>query len=189
MRWMSKKMRLLLAQADDLTGEAVGHLIPRLLEKGAANVQVIASITKKNRPGQVILVDMRPERLAAVLSVLLAESGISGYYILDGHHFSLEVSFAPKILRITLGDASWTRDFVVKYVGPKEHPFAIKVEHDFLQIVQKDLEMRGGTCSLKQLRALIESQLWLVDTPEILLSFPSATPLPAVAGRASIRLG
>ena len=61
MHLYTKEGILLLVQTDHLDGETLGNLIGRFYDEGAKNVQVISSLTKKNRPGHLILIDVSPE--------------------------------------------------------------------------------------------------------------------------------
>ena len=47
---------ILETNLDDVTGEVIGHVIDRLLSKGARDVSIIPIFTKKNRPGQILKV-------------------------------------------------------------------------------------------------------------------------------------
>ena len=54
---MEKPGTLFLFQIDHLSGEEVGYLVEQLYGWGAKNVNVISTLTKKNRPGHLVLVD------------------------------------------------------------------------------------------------------------------------------------
>ncbi len=77
---------LLFVQIDHLSGELLGEALTRLCSAGAMNVQLLPTLTKKGRPGQLLLVDVRHDRLAAVEEVLLAEFGVTGWHRLATQH-------------------------------------------------------------------------------------------------------
>ncbi len=83
---------LLFVQIDHLSGELLGDALTRLCAAGAMNVQLVPTLTKKGRPGQLLLVDVRHDRLASVEEVLLAELGVTGWHRLATEHvfFSTE---------------------------------------------------------------------------------------------------
>ncbi len=56
--WGEGKARLILAQIDHVSGEITGFAIGKIMELGANNVQLIPTITKKNRPGSIIMIDV-----------------------------------------------------------------------------------------------------------------------------------
>ena len=51
---------LLLVQIDDRSGEVLGNALEELMSLGARNVQLLSSVTKKGRPGHVLLIDLEP---------------------------------------------------------------------------------------------------------------------------------
>jgi len=69
-------------EIDHLPGEAFGFLLERLLGAGALDAFFTAVQMKKNRPGTLVTVLCRRERLEAMAGLLLAESGSLGcrYY-------------------------------------------------------------------------------------------------------------
>lgn len=82
----SKDWKILLVQTDNLTGEVIGSAISELYQAGASNVQVISTITKKNRPGHLITIDVRPDYLDAVEKAVIGSLGVSGWQCVDSVH-------------------------------------------------------------------------------------------------------
>ncbi len=69
---------VLECEIDHLPGEAFGFLLERLLENGALDAFFTPVQMKKSRPGTLVTVLCRRERLEALASLLLAESGSLG---------------------------------------------------------------------------------------------------------------
>lgn len=69
---------VLETNVDDATGEIIGNMIDRLMEKGAKDVSVIPATTKKNRPANLIRVVCDYDQLNTVLDTLIKESGTLG---------------------------------------------------------------------------------------------------------------
>jgi uncharacterized protein (TIGR00299 family) protein len=69
-------------EVDDLPGEGFGFLMERLLGAGALDVYFTPVQMKKNRPGTLVTLLCRRDRLEELAGVLLAESGSLGcrYY-------------------------------------------------------------------------------------------------------------
>ena len=65
----SKDGLVFMVQADHLSGECVGQAIGHLYTAGAANVQVVPAITKKNRPSYLFFIDCRPDSADRVEAV------------------------------------------------------------------------------------------------------------------------
>ncbi len=66
------------SEIDDLPGEGFGHLMERLLEAGALDAYFTPVQMKKSRPGTLVTLLCRPERLDELAALLLAESGALG---------------------------------------------------------------------------------------------------------------
>lgn len=69
---------ILETNVDDATGEIIGNMIDRLMEKGAKDVSVIPATTKKNRPANLIRVVCDYDQLNTMLDTLIKESGTLG---------------------------------------------------------------------------------------------------------------
>ncbi len=69
---------VLETNVDDATGEVIGNMIDRLMEKGAKDVSVIPAMTKKNRPANLIRVVCDYDQMNNVLDTLIKESGTLG---------------------------------------------------------------------------------------------------------------
>lgn len=98
-------------EIDDLPGEGFGHLMERLLEAGALDCYFTPVQMKKSRPGTLVTLLCRPERLEELASLLLAESGALGCrwheaWRLEAERTSAEVAtrFGPvRVQRARLG--------------------------------------------------------------------------------------
>ncbi|WP_243259383.1 nickel insertion protein [Eubacterium sp. 1001713B170207_170306_E7] len=82
----SKNGLVFMVQVDHLTGECVGQAIDRLYGAGAANVQVVSAITKKNRPSYVFFIDCCPASGDAVEAVIAGELTSGGWHKLSTEH-------------------------------------------------------------------------------------------------------
>ncbi|MFX0018236.1 MAG: nickel pincer cofactor biosynthesis protein LarC [Promethearchaeota archaeon] len=63
---------------DDISGELIGNFIKTLETKQVLDIQVIPSITKKNRPSHVIKVLCRPENNFEIIETIISELGTLG---------------------------------------------------------------------------------------------------------------
>jgi uncharacterized protein (TIGR00299 family) protein len=63
---------------DDMTGELLGHLVPRLLAAGALDAALFPCTMKKGRPGIQVQVLAEPARREALARLLLAETTTFG---------------------------------------------------------------------------------------------------------------
>ena len=157
---MEKKSRIILAQVDHLSGEVLGFAVEKIMACGAHNVQLIPTITKKNRPGSIMLIDTDAAGEDAVSRFLAEELKITGYHRIDTSHVFQPVSFESRNLRISKNGERTTFRCNIKIIGKPPAPVVTDIEHDCLVSVQegiaKDLDCN---ISLTDLRAMIESKL------------------------------
>ena len=77
---------LFVIQVDHLSGEIIGDLIESFYSAGAKNVQVISTITKKNRPAYMIVVDGNEASADEIERVIVEECGSSGWHRISTKH-------------------------------------------------------------------------------------------------------
>ena len=156
---MKKKARLLFAQADHVSGEVTGFAVGRIMELGARNVQIIPSITKKNRPGNIIIIDTDDKHEGAISEFLARELRISGYHRIDTSHIFQRVTLSQKNIVIRTEGKRQTFRCEIKIIGDPSNPLSIDVEHDALVKLQKVLRAQKKELSLSELKTAIESKL------------------------------
>lgn len=157
---MEKRAHLLVVQIDHIPGEVLGFALERLMEIGANNVQLIPTITKKTRPGNLLLVDADAENEENISMFLARELKVTGYHRVDTEHVFHEVSFVRKKIKLRSNGKSESVDCDVKLTGDRSRPLSVDVEHDFLVSVQERVRDRlERPVALTELRTLIESRL------------------------------
>ncbi len=162
---MEKRSRIILAQADHLSGEVLGFAIGKLMESGARNVQILPSITKKNRPGSVLIIDTDEEHERPIARFLVHEMKITGYHRVDATHVFHRVRFLTKSLRLARNSATVDLSFTVKAFGEPPGSVSLDIEHDTLVDMQRTVEDRLGVqLPLSELRAIVEARLRDTDT-------------------------
>ena len=72
------QVALLECNIDDMTGEALGYALERLLDVGALDAWFTSIIMKKGRPGVMLSVLCRPEDAPALRQVMLRETTTLG---------------------------------------------------------------------------------------------------------------
>ncbi|MCL5022320.1 MAG: DUF111 family protein, partial [Nitrospirae bacterium] len=155
-----KESQLLLVQVDHVSGEITGFAIGKIMELGAHNVQLIPTITKKNRPANIIIIDTDAEREGEIARFLASELKISGYHRINTTHVYQKVSFVKKDLTIKVNGGKRSFPFEIKIIGDPAEPLSVDIEHDFLVSVQETLSSSlSYSISLHELRTIIESKL------------------------------
>ena len=95
-----KNCFLYYVQADHLRGEEIGGAIRRLYDAGAHNVNVVPSVTKKNRPGYVFFIDTDEAGRDTVEDAIQLELRVSGWHCVPTRHSYLTVNVVKRTLRI-----------------------------------------------------------------------------------------
>jgi uncharacterized protein (TIGR00299 family) protein len=85
----SRRVKVVDVTLDDVSGEVIGYLCVRLLEMGALEVFSTGVQMKKSRPGTMLTVLLRDEKLPEVGSFLLRETGSLGFRFRDEERVEL----------------------------------------------------------------------------------------------------
>lgn len=156
---MTDEMRLLMTQVDDVPGELMGEFIRRAETLGARNVQALASITKKGRPGYVVYVDVPASREADIATLFGAELGTWGYRVLAAEHRHFDIERFTVVLDVVVAERTATFELGAKMISQPGRFTRIKVEHDDLSRICAALRERGHDVPLAVLKAETESRL------------------------------
>ena len=150
---------LLMAQVDDATGELLGDVIARLDTLGAKNVQLLSSLTKKGRPGYVLMVDIHADKEGDVAALLADELGIWGYRILHAEHKHFDIETFETSVTVHHQGNRHQFPLRAKRIYRDGKLLHIKAEHDDLSRIgthlrAADIELPHGV-----LKARVESAL------------------------------
>lgn len=157
---MEKRSRIIIAQVDHLSGEVLGFAIEKIMACGARNVQLIPTITKKNRPGSLVIIDTDETCEGEVARFLVQELKITGYHRIEASHVFQRVAFESRTLRVSTNGRCATFNCEIKVIGGPSAPLAMDIEHDCLVAVREAIEKDlGCLVSLSDLRMMIESRL------------------------------
>ena len=167
---MEKPGTLFLFQIDHLSGEEVGCLVEQLYIWGAENVNVISTLTKKNRPGHLVLVDsggMDAEGLPAKMATLF---GTCGCHRLETSHLYLGTDCHKVSITVRCGDRILDEELEVKVIEGQDRTLSKRPEYEGLVNLGRRLEgTLGLTISLPGLRRSVEEGLRNGEPLEILL--------------------
>ena len=151
---------IIIAQADHLSGEILGASVGDLLKLGAINAQIMQTITKKNRPGHMIFIDLDKKKEKLIAEYLARELRITGYHRMNATHVHQKIGFADKTLLVRFDGGEESYKFRAKIIGDPASPISIDVENDFVVSVMDSLKkVYGIPVSLMELRNLIEARL------------------------------
>jgi uncharacterized protein (DUF111 family) len=158
---------LLLAQVDDCSGEVLGEALTQLVAMGARNVQLLNSLTKKGRPGSVLLLDIERDLEPDVALFLAAELGVWGYHVLQSSHRHFDVSIEQRRIQLISGDSSHVFDVRCKFLKRRQELLRVKLEHADVVKMVSFARSSGYRYSLSSMRARVEQEVWSrPDEPE-----------------------
>ena len=161
---------LILAQADHLTGEEIGFAIDQIMDWGAYNVYSFPGITKKNRTGCVLLIDIDPGNEIKWSRLLAEQLSIFGYHQILTSHFCSRFSVQRRTVLIHKGAACLETEIQVKTA--EDLGDSARIEHADLARIRDQVEQKlKKSIPLARLRALLELQILsdMGDTIEIRL--------------------
>lgn len=150
---------LLLAQVDDAPGELLGRVLDQLSDLGARNVQLMANIGKKGRPGHTLLVDIPADAEQDVALLLAGEIGIWGYRVLQSEHRHLDIRRHTVDVELRAGGASRVVSLRVKRIFGGGRFLRAKAEHDDMAGICADLDRAGNGVPLAVLKSRVESAI------------------------------
>ncbi|HTT39815.1 MAG TPA: nickel insertion protein [Burkholderiales bacterium] len=151
---------LILAQVDDATGEVLEDIAQRLHKAGALNLQLLASLGKKGRPGHVLLIDVPAEKEDEIGLLLVTELGVWGYRVLESHHRHFDIRLESRALTVRANGTTFAMEIRCKTIARGGELLAIKAEHDQLTQLRDRLQALGASVPLRRLRTLLEAKMW-----------------------------
>ena len=80
-------VKILETNVDDVSGEILGNLIEKIMEKGAKDVSIYQGITKKGRPTNLVSVICSDENVEEIVDILVLETGTLGIRISESNRF------------------------------------------------------------------------------------------------------
>ncbi|MBK8961440.1 MAG: DUF111 family protein [Proteobacteria bacterium] len=96
----------MMAQVDDVPGELMGEFILRAEALGARNVQVVPSITKKNRPAYLVYLDVPAALESEAARLLGAELGCCSYRVIEAEHHRFDIARTTVAVTVQRGELS-----------------------------------------------------------------------------------
>ena len=153
------EQRLLLVQIDDRSGEELRQGLEGLMEMGVGNYQVLSSLTKKGRPGFVLLLDLDSDIEGEVMTYLAAEFGAWGYHRLESVHEHFDV--APETREVTFVFDGHRQEFTVfcKVLRREGRVCRVKMEQRDVARIVEQLAHLGHQLPHTTLRMRVESEI------------------------------
>jgi len=80
-------VKILETNVDDVSGEILGNLIEKIMEKGARDVSIYNGISKKGRPTNLVSVICTEKNVNEIIDLLVMETGTLGIRTMDSNRF------------------------------------------------------------------------------------------------------
>ena len=138
---MSGGVILIMAQVDDVPGELLGHVIDKMTEMGAKNVQLLSS-----------LVDIKAEDEPDFAALLVGDLGIWGYRVLESQHKHFDIRRYQTTLELRWGEEIRRFPLRIKRILNEGVFMRAKAEHDDLAAISQETGL-----SVAVLKAAIET--------------------------------
>lgn len=168
MNIFTKKGLVFIVQVDHLSGENLGQAISYLYDAGASNVQIIPTITKKNRPAHLFFIDCRSDYADNIEDIIARELTSGGWHRIDTEHRHLctDIIKHPVVVKSEFGSF----DFIIegKQIGD-ERP-NIRPEHQNCTALKDAIFQKLGIkISLNEVHYKISEVLNCMDKKEIII--------------------
>lgn len=165
-------MLLLMTQVDDVSGEVIGDFFKRAEACGARNVQVVPSITKKNRPGYIIYVDVPASAEHEIAELFGAELGTWGYRVINAEHKHFDIERLSVTVKVSINGEQSTHPLRAKRISQPGSFARLKAEYEDLAQICTAMRAAGQIVPLFDLKASVEHQLRTTKDPaEIQIDF------------------
>ena len=150
---------LILAQIDDRSGEVLGRALEELMGLGARNVQLLSSVTKKGRPGNVLLVDVEADLEPDVGAFLAVELGVWGYHVLHAGHRHFDTVMKERSVTVVCGERRKTFVMPCKFFCQGTRVLRVKAERADVETLQRFVVEVDDGCSSETVRSRVEDEV------------------------------
>jgi len=170
-----KEGLLLYVQVDHLNGEIIGAVIDMLYRAGAYNVNVISSLTKKNRPGNIFVIDCDPARVDEVEKIVCRELGTGGWHRISTEHAHVPVFSIKRAVMVCGGNFQFDFTFYAKVIGDdKKNTRPENESCMFLKTLLED--EHGSVIALTEINRVLHEVLLDESITEVFISENHITP-------------
>ena len=139
---------------DDVTGEIIGNFIHKMENSKILDVQVISSITKKNRPSYVIKILCHPEMSDKILKDIFSELGTLGVRISKTKRVCIDR--AIETVKIVLDQENYEINYKISYYINEKGKRIVNIKPEYEDL--KNLSAKTGY-SIKELLVITASEL------------------------------
>jgi uncharacterized protein (TIGR00299 family) protein len=136
-----EEITVLETDVDDVSGEVLGHFITKMEKKQILDIQIIPSLTKKNRPSHLIKILCQPEDKFKIIELMIKELGTLGVRFTTINRVCVERTI--ETLQLSIKGEKVTVHYKISYIQEDEGKkiINIKPEYDDLKTISKKLNL------------------------------------------------
>jgi pyridinium-3,5-bisthiocarboxylic acid mononucleotide nickel chelatase len=149
-------VKILETNVDDISGEILGNLIEKIMDKGARDVSIYHGITKKGRPTNLVSVICTDDTVDKIIDSLVLETGTLGIRISDSNRFI--VPRTNHDISVTLNDKSFQVHYKKSLFKGKTD---FKIEFDDLKKISNIIDK-----SIKETEVLLRKEIEKLEIPD-----------------------
>jgi uncharacterized protein (TIGR00299 family) protein len=142
-------VKILETNVDDVSGEILGNIIEKIMDKGAKDVSIYHGITKKGRPTNLVSVICSDENVEEIVDILVLETGTLGIRISESNRFTVPRTIHT--VSLTLNGKSFQVNYKKSTFKGKTD---FKIEFDDLKNVSNTIDK-----SIKATESLLRKEI------------------------------
>ena len=142
-------VKILETNVDDVSGEILGNMIEKIMEKGAKDVSIYNGITKKGRPTHLVSVICNTKNIDEIIDTLILETGTLGVRISESNRIIVPRSIHN--VSLTLNNQSFQISYKKSFFKGKT---SFKIEFDNLKSVSNAIDK-----SIKETELLLRKEI------------------------------
>lgn len=147
---------ILFVQTDHISGEIIGSAIDDLYKAGAFNVQVLSSVTKKNRPGYLFFIDVAVDYNPKIEAIIINELGATGWHRMESDHRHVGTRVIQHTVVFETPNGAVSLPVNIKVL--KDLPERMRPEHADCLRLREALSQNGLHLSLNEITQAIIRQ-------------------------------
>ncbi len=136
-----EEVNILETAVDDVSGEILGNFVNILGNEDILDIQIIPSITKKNRPGHVIKIICEPSHSYDLILKTLRELGTLGVRFYSSKRVCVDRKIVNE--KIEINGKWYELNFKISFIkkGEKTEVINVKPEFEDLRVISKDTSL------------------------------------------------
>jgi uncharacterized protein (TIGR00299 family) protein len=128
----TQKVSMIETDVDDISGEILGNFITNLKNENILDIQIIPSITKKNRPSQIIQILCYPEYTTKLIEKSIHELGTLGVRFSIVNRVCVERILEKRIIEIE--GKRFDVNFKISYIASEKGKEIVNIKPEFEDI-------------------------------------------------------